>query len=45
MTDSVKNSDRRVKRLKFIIIVLDYERIKTDERSREYTKAFIERLN
>ena len=44
-TDSIKNSDRRVKRLKFMIIVLDHERIKTDERLREYIKTFIERLN
>ena len=45
MTDSVKSSDRRVKWLKFIIIVLDHKRIKADERSREYIKVLIERLN
>ena len=45
MTDFVKNSDRRVKQLKFMIIVFDHERIKTDERSCEYIKIFIERLN
>ena len=45
MTDFVKDNDRRVKRLKFMIIVLDYERIKIDKKSREYIKVFIERLN
>ena len=34
-----------MKRLKFIIIILNHERIKADERSFEYIKAFIERLN
>ena len=33
MTNSVKNSDRRMKRLKFMIIIFDHERIKTDESS------------
>ena len=45
ITDFVKNSDRRVKQLKFIIIIFDHKRIKADERLREYIKAFIERLN
>ena len=45
MTNSVKNSGRRVRRLKFMIIVFDHEWIKTDERSYEYIRAFIERLN
>ena len=44
-TDSVKNNDRRVKQLKFMIIVFNHERIKTDKRSRKYIKTFIERLN
>ena len=34
-----------MKQLKFMIIVLDHERIKTDEKSCEYIKAFIKRLN
>ena len=45
MINSVKNNDWRVRRLKFMIIVFYHERRKTDERSREYIKAFIERLN
>ena len=44
-TNFVKNSDRRMKQLKLIIIIFDHERIKTDEKSREYIKTFIERLN
>ena len=44
-TNSVKSSGRRVRGLKFIIIVFDHERIKADETSHEYIKAFIERLN
>ena len=45
MTNSVKSNDRRVRQLKFMITVFDHERIKTDERSCEYIKVFIERLN
>ena len=44
-TDFGQNNDRRIKQSKFMIIVLDHERIKTDEKSREYIKVFIERLN
>ena len=44
-TDFVKDNNRRMKRLKFMITVFDHEQIKTDERSREYIKGFIERLN
>ena len=34
-----------MKRLKFMIIIFDHERIKTDKRSYKYIKVFIERLN
>ena len=44
-TDFVKNNDRRVRWLKFIIIIFNHKRIKADGRSCEYIKTFIERLN
>ena len=34
-----------MKRLKFMIFVFDHEQIKVDERSRQYTKIFIKKLN
>ena len=40
----VKDSDRRVKRLKFMIIIFNHEWKKINERLRGYIKAFIKRL-